>query len=223
MGQDELEVTRTVDSTVVVMAPGMGDDVQAIKAGILECADVFAVNKADREGADATMRDLELMIALGHTTRRADKPQKPAARGHLGHVGSHGACGKEHHGSCGAREEQSATAPARADDRGYWDAPIVRCVALNGTGIAELLVELEAHKRWLEATESGKTRKLTRLREAMRQQLRQTLLEHAEAQMSGPIEAAVQAVARREIDPYTAAEQLVESMNKLAANPGIRG
>src|SRR5580700_2136395 len=65
VGQDEIEVTRTAQSTLVVMAPGLGDEVQAIKAGILECADVFAVNKADREGADATMRDLELMIALG--------------------------------------------------------------------------------------------------------------------------------------------------------------
>ena len=66
MGQDELEITRTAHSTLVVMAPGLGDEVQAIKAGILECADVFAVNKADRDGADATVRDLELMIALGN-------------------------------------------------------------------------------------------------------------------------------------------------------------
>src|SRR5258707_5931956 len=68
VGQDELEVTRSAHTTLVVMAPGMGDDVQAIKAGILECADVFAVNKADREGADPTVRDLELMIALGAET-----------------------------------------------------------------------------------------------------------------------------------------------------------
>ena len=57
VGQDELEITRTAHTTLVVMAPGMGDDVQAIKAGILECADVFAVNKADREGADSTVRE----------------------------------------------------------------------------------------------------------------------------------------------------------------------
>src|SRR5690349_18874511 len=88
VGQDELEVTRTVDTTLVVMAPGMGDDVQAIKVGILECADVFAVNKSDREGADATVRDLELMIALGHASSSA--PQKSAR----GHFGAHAACGK---------------------------------------------------------------------------------------------------------------------------------
>jgi LAO/AO transport system kinase len=64
VGQDELDVARTAHSTVVLAVPGLGDEVQAIKAGILECADVFAVNKADRDGADAAARDLELMISL---------------------------------------------------------------------------------------------------------------------------------------------------------------
>ena len=64
VGQDELEVTQLADTTLVVMAPGLGDDIQAIKAGILEVADVFAVNKADRPGADATVRDLEQMLSL---------------------------------------------------------------------------------------------------------------------------------------------------------------
>ncbi|HRI71999.1 MAG TPA: methylmalonyl Co-A mutase-associated GTPase MeaB, partial [Polyangium sp.] len=71
VGQDELEITRSADTTLIVMAPGLGDDVQAIKAGLLECADAFAVNKADRDGADGTVRDLELMIALGGEVVRA--------------------------------------------------------------------------------------------------------------------------------------------------------
>jgi LAO/AO transport system kinase len=209
VGQDELEVTRTVDTTLVVMAPGMGDDVQAIKAGILECADVFAVNKSDREGADATVRDLELMIALGHTTRSATAP-KPA-RGHMGHVGAQGTCGKQHHGSCGAKDDHRA-APSGADASGHWDAPIVRSVATRGDGVAELYTQLQAHKRWLDASERGQARKLARLREAMHQQLRQTLLEHAESAMAEAIETAVQAVSRREVDPYTAAERLVAEL-----------
>jgi LAO/AO transport system kinase len=64
VGQDELEITRTADTTLVVMAPGLGDEVQASKAGILECADVFAVNKADRPGAADAVRDLEHMLDL---------------------------------------------------------------------------------------------------------------------------------------------------------------
>ncbi|MFY1687586.1 methylmalonyl Co-A mutase-associated GTPase MeaB [Plantactinospora sp. WMMB782] len=65
VGQAEVEVASLADSTVVLLAPGMGDAIQAVKAGILEVADVFVVNKADRDGADATVRDINGMIALG--------------------------------------------------------------------------------------------------------------------------------------------------------------
>jgi len=64
VGQDEVDVVRSVDTVAVVTVPGMGDDIQAIKAGILEIADVFVVNKADREGADRSVRDLQMMLGL---------------------------------------------------------------------------------------------------------------------------------------------------------------
>jgi LAO/AO transport system kinase len=65
VGQDEVDVVRTVDTVVMVTVPGLGDDIQAIKAGILEIADLFVINKADREGVDRTARDLEMMLSLG--------------------------------------------------------------------------------------------------------------------------------------------------------------
>jgi LAO/AO transport system kinase len=65
VGQDEVDVVRSVDSVAVVTVPGLGDDIQAIKAGILEIADVFVINKADREGVDRTVKDLEMMLSLG--------------------------------------------------------------------------------------------------------------------------------------------------------------
>ena len=65
VGQAEVEVASTADTTLVLLAPGMGDGIQAAKAGILEVADVFVVNKADREGADQTVRDLRYMLSLG--------------------------------------------------------------------------------------------------------------------------------------------------------------
>jgi LAO/AO transport system kinase len=185
VGQDELEVTRTVDSTIVVMAPGMGDEIQAIKAGILECADVFAVNKADREGADATVRDLELMIMLG-------LPPAPAPAGH--HAGPSGKCG--------------STIVSRAES-GQWQPPIVRAIATRGEGVDELCRRLDEHRAWLYGSEAGKARKRARLSDAMRQQLRGELLAAAEARMHDAIDRAVERVERREIDPYTAAEELV--------------
>ncbi|MBF0529764.1 MAG: methylmalonyl Co-A mutase-associated GTPase MeaB [Deltaproteobacteria bacterium] len=66
VGQDEVDIARTAHTTVIVMAPGMGDDIQAIKAGILEVGDVFAINKADKDGADRTMDDIRGMLELAH-------------------------------------------------------------------------------------------------------------------------------------------------------------
>ncbi len=70
VGQSEIEVAGSADTTLVLLAPGMGDGIQAAKAGILEIGDVFAVNKADRDGADATVRELRNMVGLGQ--RSAD-------------------------------------------------------------------------------------------------------------------------------------------------------
>jgi LAO/AO transport system kinase len=65
VGQDEVDIVRSADSVLVVSVPGLGDDIQAIKAGILEIADIFVINKADREGVERTVRDLEMMLSIG--------------------------------------------------------------------------------------------------------------------------------------------------------------
>ena len=72
VGQSEVEIVALADTTLVLLAPGMGDGIQAAKAGILEVADVFVVNKADRDGADQVVRDLKYMISLGR--REKDGP-----------------------------------------------------------------------------------------------------------------------------------------------------
>jgi len=84
VGQAEVDVARLADTTLVLLAPGMGDAIQAVKAGILEIADIFVVNKADRDGADATYRDIQGMIALGERGPGDWRPQvvrAVAARG----------------------------------------------------------------------------------------------------------------------------------------------
>jgi len=75
VGQDEVEIVRTAHTSVVVMVPGLGDDIQAIKAGILEIGDLFVVNKADRDGADRTARDLEVMIDMNMPRAEEWRPQ----------------------------------------------------------------------------------------------------------------------------------------------------
>src|SRR5271154_210048 len=69
VGQDEIDIVRLADITVVVLVPGMGDDVQSLKAGIMEIADIFVINKADREGADALEVELKASMSLGHSVR----------------------------------------------------------------------------------------------------------------------------------------------------------
>ncbi|MGW0516340.1 methylmalonyl Co-A mutase-associated GTPase MeaB [Crossiella sp. NPDC003009] len=80
VGQSEVEVVALADTTVVLLAPGMGDGIQAAKAGILEVADVFVVNKADRDGAEATVRDLKYMISLGRKEIRGAMWRQPIVK-----------------------------------------------------------------------------------------------------------------------------------------------
>lgn len=187
VGQDELEVTRLAHTTIVVMSPGMGDDIQAIKAGILEVADVFAVNKADREGADATMRDLEQMIALGGVVAKAGGP---SSRGH----------------------SAAATRLGAAERSGEWLPPILKTVALKGEGIDALVDACDRHREHLEATEAGSRKRVQRVEQELLGILRDTLLRAAEDRLGPAIADAVAAVGRREQDPYTAAERMVRTL-----------
>ncbi len=197
VGQDELEITRTAHSTLVVVAPGMGDEVQAIKAGIFECADVFAVNKADREGADAAVRDLELMIALGKDTILA----LSKSRGHKTHT------------AADAHVRVTPGAGAGGDSHppldSTWTPPILKCVATRGEGIEALAAAVGKHHAWVEGTEAGRARRRLRLGEELREGLRQALLDAAIETLGSHVEDALRSIEAREVDPYTATERLI--------------
>ncbi|MBX3231718.1 MAG: methylmalonyl Co-A mutase-associated GTPase MeaB [Labilithrix sp.] len=190
VGQDELEITRTAHTTLVVSAPGLGDEVQAIKAGLLETADVFAVNKADRDGADGTVRDLELMIALGTEAMVAAGKQK----GHVVHGGV----------------KVDALPDAEPAAAGLWTPPILKCIATRNEGVPELVAALERHHAWIETTEAGRARRKLRLREEVRESLRETLIDAATRSLAAALDEAVDAVEARETDPYTATEELLQ-------------
>jgi LAO/AO transport system kinase len=186
VGQDEIEIASFAHTVVVVAVPGMGDDVQAIKAGVLEIADVFAVNKADREGADRTVRDLQGMLELRRTV--------------LGRPLDHDAVHRFH----------GASPPARAPDE-EWEPPIVKTVAVRGEGIPELAAAIEGHRADLEATGGRKRREVARALAGFVTVLRERLLagalERLEAEM-GRLDAVAERIAAREADPYALAEEL---------------
>jgi LAO/AO transport system kinase len=191
VGQDEMEITRAAHTTLVVMSPGMGDDVQAIKAGILECADVFAVNKADREGADATVRDLQVMIALGGETVFG---------------GSH---------SVGHAAGKLDVAPSvTVQGEGKWVVPIQKCVATKKEGVAELLAWLDKHRVWVETTVAGRARREERALMELTGMLSAAVSREVLESLAGEVAELATRITRREIDPYTGSEELIRRFRR---------
>ncbi|MBC7224647.1 MAG: methylmalonyl Co-A mutase-associated GTPase MeaB [Anaerolineae bacterium] len=183
-GQAEVDIARTAHTTVVVEVPGMGDDIQAIKAGILEIADIFAVNKADREGADRTAMALEMMLDLNAG------PQRVLHHGQLMVVAS----------SAETVEEGEA-----------WRPPICKTVAIRGQGVEELAQAIEAHRAYLQESGLWQQREEERAARALEVMLQEELLRRIIA--AHPPEAIadlVRQVAQRALDPYTAVHRLLE-------------
>jgi LAO/AO transport system kinase len=188
VGQDELEIAQMADTTIVVVAPGLGDDVQAIKAGILEIADVFCVNKADREGAESAVMDLEQMIGMGALTRAAQR------------AGSHGHS---------AAMSVSRARPEAVD--GKWAPPVVRTVASDGEGVRELLERCAAHRAHLASSGEGAERRAMRRVKELRGIYLEALAAEADARLGEDLARAEREV-RAGADPYDEAASLIEAL-----------
>lgn len=161
VGQDEVDVVRAADTVLVVLTPGQGDDIQAIKAGLLEIADLFVINKSDHGGADRLAADLEGMLALG--------------------------------------------------EKRDWSPPILRTVASDGRGLPELLQAIDRHGAFLREGGRLETRRRAAARARLVEILRERLLlKVAEGDPGGrDLEELEARVARREIDPYSAAAEIL--------------
>ncbi len=188
VGQDEIDIASLAHTTVVVVVPGMGDDVQAIKAGILEVADVFAINKADREGADRTERDLRQMLELRHAT--APMP-----------------------GALPARDD-GALAGMRRDDAS-WEPPIARTVATRDDGTEALAAAIDRHRAHLEAGGGRLEREAVRARAELLVMLRERVVASAlrrlEAGQGRLAELAVR-IAERKADPWAIVDEVVAKL-----------
>jgi LAO/AO transport system kinase len=146
VGQSELDVARTADTSLVILVPESGDSIQTLKAGLMEIADVFAVNKADRPGADRLRTEIELMLGM--------RPGASATQS----SGHHGVDLSRNNLARQVRES------ARHDET-RWTPPVLRTIGLEGEGIPELAEALDRHFRYLERSGQLQFRRRARLRE----------------------------------------------------------
>jgi len=189
VGQDEIDVASLAHTTIVVVVPGMGDDIQAIKAGILEVADLFAINKADRPEADRTERELRAMIELRHVTMPAD------------HDSLH-------------RFHAEAPATERKDDY-TWEPPIVRTIATRNKGFDELAGQIARHRAHLESAGGRLAREATRARAEFLAILRDRLVTSALERIGreqGELDELATRIARKEADPYELVETIASRL-----------
>lgn len=189
VGQAEVEIARTAHTTVVVEAPGLGDEVQAIKAGVLEIADLLVVNKADRPGADRTVRALELVVAheMGPRVVR-------------------------HHGQL----MTVAAPPTAQKQEEIWDVQVYKTVAtaLQGaeSGVDAVGQRIEAHRIWLRETGEMAVRERVRIVNALENAIRVEFNRRMRKMLStAELTEIVDAIQARQIDPYRAARALLNT------------
>jgi len=147
VGQSELDVARTADSTLLVLVPESGDSIQTLKAGVMEVADIFVVNKADRPGADRLRNDVELMLGLRKGVSFGNMPAH------------HGVDLKRVNPARVAREAAASANPVD------WTPPVLSAIATKGEGIDDIVAAIDRHFAYLERSGTLRSRRRERMRE----------------------------------------------------------
>lgn len=182
-GQAEVDIASTAHTTLVIEAPDMGDDIQSIKAGILEIADLLVVNKADKPGSNRTVKSLEAMLHLSQSTPF-----------------------RSHHG---INMDLQQTGGLPEDDQQGWRVPLLTTVAIEGKGIRALTDAIADHKNYLEESGNWLRREMMRSRKEVNQLLADRFMREIQATVQPTeVEQVIEAVAKREVDPYSAVERL---------------
>jgi LAO/AO transport system kinase len=188
-GQAEVDIARLAHTTLVVETPGLGDDIQAIKAGILEIADILVINKADQPGVEAAERALRSMLQLGH----------PAA-----HV-------FENHQPKPGHEIPVLSFSTPEVTGNHWIPPIVRTVATEGAGLPELVEQIQLHYQYLKDSGNLMLRERTRLRSELDLLLRETLMSRwRERVAEEEYWLTLDLLTQRKLSPWEAVEELLK-------------
>jgi LAO/AO transport system kinase len=202
VGQTELDITAAADTVVVVLVPESGDAIQTMKAGLMEIADIFVVNKADRPGADRLMTEIRMALHL----RTGEASRESAG----------------HHGvdlSTASRKRAEAPAPARGQDSAVpgapaWQIPVIKTVAQRGEGVEKVLAAVEDHRGHLEQSGELQARRRRRaerrIHEVVERELKRRAWSHAGVQRL--VESGLDPVTRGEATPYSVARAIVAEL-----------
>jgi len=167
VGQAEVDVIKIADTTLVIVVPGLGDSIQTLKAGVMEIADIYVVNKADHSGVNQTVAEVESLVDI----------------------------------SCSDKDRKT---------------PVLQTVAKKGEGISELVGEIENHFRHLEKTKEFEKQRRLRYEAELVEIIRKRLMNFIfdESTFKEKIEKLLDQISRKEVDPYTAAEEILSKILK---------
>jgi len=199
VGQSELDVARTADSTLLILVPESGDSIQTLKAGVMEVADIFVVNKADRPGADRLRNDVELMLGLRKGVSYSGAP------------GHHGVDLKM------INPARTARKAAAMDNPTEWTPPVLSAVGIREEGIDDIVAALDKHFAYLEQSGGLHARRRQRMRErvmdVVEQKVRGRLWQDT-GTMSW-LEQQLPAVEQGSATPFAVADQLLRQSAEL--------
>ncbi len=167
VGQAEVDVIKIADTTLVIIVPGLGDSIQTLKAGVMEIADIYVVNKADRDGVEQAVAEVESLVDISSS----DKDRK---------------------------------------------TPVLTTVARDGGGIKELINEIEKHKKYLETTKEFEKQRRLRYEAELVEIIRRRLMNFIfdEEQFKDKVETLINQIGKKEIDPHSAAEKILDKILK---------
>lgn len=194
VGQSEVDIVKAADTTMVVLIPGMGDDIQAIKAGILEIGDVFTINKADHDGADKLVRELNMMLDLdAHSEPMEQNSTEKALADQFHHLN--------------VVKHTASTA---------WRPPIEKVIASQNEGITETIANIEKHFKYISETGILQKRRTERSKNEMLDVLHSNIGSYITKKLvaTGEMDKYVEQIKQRETDPYTVVANIMNDMLK---------
>jgi LAO/AO transport system kinase len=199
VGQSELDVARTADTTALILVPESGDSIQTLKAGVMEVADIFVVNKADRPGADRLRNDVELMLGLRKGVSFGAAPAH------------HGVDLTRINPARAAREAAAAKNPAE------WTPPVLSAVATKQEGIGDLVAALDRHFTYLEQSGTLRSRRRERMRERVMDVVQQKVSDRLwkDARTKAWLEEQLPGVEEGSSTPFAVADELLRQSGEL--------